>query len=44
MESQHLGRTPQFAEVIFSEAQPEGKIIETMITSVSSKKLEGITA
>ncbi|MDG2299139.1 MAG: tRNA (N(6)-L-threonylcarbamoyladenosine(37)-C(2))-methylthiotransferase MtaB [Planktomarina sp.] len=44
MESQHLGRTPQFAEVIFSEAQPKGKIIETMITSVSSKKLEGTTA
>ena len=44
MESQHMGRTPQFAEVVFSDAQPEGKIIETKITSTSSKQLQGIAA
>ena len=44
MESQHMGRTPQFAEVVFSDAQPEGKIIETKITSTSSKQLQGYAA
>ena len=44
MESQHMGRTPQFAEVVFSDAQLEGKIIETKITSTSSKQLQGIAA
>ena len=44
MESQHMGRTPQFAEVVFSDAQPEGKIIETKITSASSKQLQGHAA
>lgn len=44
MESHHMGRTPQFAEVTFSEAQPEGKIIKTEITSASSKQLKGRAA
>ena len=44
MESQYMGRTPQFAEVVFSDAQPEGKIIETKITSASSKQLQGRAA
>jgi threonylcarbamoyladenosine tRNA methylthiotransferase MtaB len=44
MESQYMGRTPQFAEVVFSDAQPEGKIIEAKITSASSKQLQGRAA
>jgi threonylcarbamoyladenosine tRNA methylthiotransferase MtaB len=44
MESQYMGRTPQFAEVTFSEAQLEGKIIKTEITSASSKQLQGRAA
>jgi filamentous hemagglutinin family protein len=39
-----MGRTQQFAEVIFAKPQPEGKIITTEITSASTTQLHGRVA
>ncbi len=41
MERPNLGRTQHFAEVVFSEPQPEGQIIPTMITGHKNGKLLG---
>ena len=41
MERPNLGRTQHFAEVVFSEPQPEGQIIPTMITGQKNGKLLG---
>ena len=41
MERPNMGRTQQFAEVLFTEPQPEGKIIATEITSASATQLRG---
>ena len=41
MERPNMGRTQQFAEVLFTEPQPEGKIIVTKITSASATQLRG---
>tara|TARA_B110000090_G_scaffold120158_1_gene133538 strand:+ start:835 stop:2091 length:1257 start_codon:yes stop_codon:yes gene_type:complete len=41
MERPNMGRTQQFAEVLFTEPQPEGKIIATEITSVAATQLRG---
>mgnify|MGYP006084571659 FL=1 len=41
MERPNMGRTQQFAEVLFTEPQPEGKIIATKITSASATQLRG---
>ena len=41
MERPNMGRTQQFAEVLFTEPQPEGKIIATEITSFSATQLRG---
>ena len=41
MERPNMGRTQQFAEVLFTEPQPEGKIIATKITSASATQLQG---
>jgi tRNA A37 methylthiotransferase MiaB len=39
-----MGRTQQFAEVIFDQAQPEGQIISAEITSMSGMQLQGRAA
>ena len=44
MEKPNMGRTQQFAEVLFTEPQPEGKIIATKITSASETQLQGRAA
>ena len=44
MEKSHMGRTQQFAEVIFTVPQAEGKIITTEITSASATQLQGRAA
>ena len=44
MERPTMGRTQQFAEVIFTEPQAEGKIIATDITSASATQLQGRAA
>ena len=44
MEKPNMGRTQQFAEVLFTEPQPEGKIILTKITSASETQLQGRAA
>lgn len=41
MEQPNLGRTQHFAEVVFSEPQPEGQIIPTMIKGHKNGKLLG---
>lgn len=41
MEQPNLGRTQHFAEVVFSEPQPEGQIIPTMIKGHKKGKLLG---
>ena len=41
MENPTMGRTQQFAEVMFTEPQTEGKIIATDITSASTTQLQG---
>ena len=41
MERPTMGRTQQFAEVIFTAPQAEGKIIATDITSASATQLQG---
>ena len=41
MEKPNMGRTQQFAEVLFTKPQPEGKIIVTEITSASATQLQG---
>ena len=41
LEKPNMGRTQQFAEVIFTKPQPEGKIITTKITSASATQLKG---
>ena len=41
MEKPNMGRTQQFAEVLFTKPQPEGKIIATEITSASATQLQG---
>jgi len=44
MENPTMGRTQQFAEVMFTEPQTEGKIIATDITSASITQLQGRAA
>ena len=44
LENPNMGRTQQFAEVIFAKPQPEGKIITTEITSASRTQLHGRVA
>ena len=44
MERPTMGRTQQFAEVIFTAPQAEGKIIATNITSASATQLQGRAA
>ena len=44
MESPTMGRTQQFAEVTFDQAQPEGQIISAEITSMSGLQLQGRAA
>ena len=44
MERPTMGRTQQFAEVMFTEPQTEGKIIATDITSASTTQLQGRAA
>ena len=44
MENPTMGRTQQFAEVMFTEPQTEGKIIATDITSASTTQLQGRAA
>ena len=44
MERPTMGRTQQFAEVIFTEPQAEGEIIATDITSASATQLQGRAA
>ena len=39
MESPEMGRTEQFAEVIFETAQPEGRIVETKVTGQTAMQL-----
>ena len=41
MEKPNMGRTQQFAEVLFTKPQLEGKIIVTEITSASATQLQG---
>ena len=44
MENPNMGRTQQFAQVIFTEPQVEGQIIDTEITSASATQLQGRAA
>ena len=44
MEKPNMGRTQQFAQVIFTEPQAEGQIITTEITSASATQLQGRAA
>jgi threonylcarbamoyladenosine tRNA methylthiotransferase MtaB len=44
MEKPNMGRTQQFAQVIFTEPQAEGEIITTKITSASATQLQGRAA
>ena len=44
MEKPTMGRTQQFAQVIFTEPQAEGEIITTEITSASATQLQGRAA
>ena len=39
MESSVLGRTEQFAEVLFASPQQEGSIIDTTISDASNSQL-----
>ena len=39
METPRMGRTEQFAEVVFAADQPEGQIVEAAITGVSGSQL-----
>ncbi len=39
MENPHMGRTEQFAEVVFEEAQPEGQIVMARINAVAGDQL-----
>lgn len=41
MENPRMGRTEQFAEVYFQTDQPEGQIVETLITGCDAKGLHG---
>ena len=44
MESPVMGRTAQFAEVNFDEPQPEGDIVQTLITDQDGQRLVGKAA
>ena len=44
MENPNMGRTQQFAEVIFTQPQPEGKIITAEIIAASTTQLKGRAA
>ena len=44
MEQPHMGRTQQFAEVIFDTPQTEGKIVSTLIESATETQLRGRAA
>ena len=39
LENPHMGRTEQFAEVTFRDPQPEGQIVETVISGVEGAQL-----
>ena len=41
LESSHMGRTEQFAEVLFDRPQEVGKIVPTLIKSVTQTQLQG---
>ena len=41
MEQPHMGRTQQFAEVIFDSPQAEGSVLETQIDSATKTQLQG---
>ncbi|MDB0059856.1 tRNA (N(6)-L-threonylcarbamoyladenosine(37)-C(2))-methylthiotransferase MtaB [Planktomarina sp.] len=41
LESSHMGRTEQFAEVLFDTPQEVGKIVPTLIKSVTQTQLQG---
>ena len=41
VEKPHMGRTKQFAEVIFETQQTEGKIVTTLIKSAKETRLQG---
>jgi threonylcarbamoyladenosine tRNA methylthiotransferase MtaB len=43
MEIPQMGRTEQFTEVIFADAQPEGQIVRASITGVSGNQLTANT-
>ncbi len=40
MESPHMGRTEQFAEVVFASDQPEGQIVTAQITGIDGRQLQ----
>lgn len=42
MENPHMGRTEQFAEVVFETPQPEGRIVKARITGVSGQQLQAV--
>jgi len=42
MESLRMGRTEQFAEVVFETDQPEGQIVPTKVTGVAGNQLTGV--
>ncbi|MGV6840136.1 MAG: tRNA (N(6)-L-threonylcarbamoyladenosine(37)-C(2))-methylthiotransferase MtaB [Planktomarina sp.] len=42
MENPHMGRTEQFAEVVFDEPQAEGQIVKAHITQVDGPRLHGV--
>jgi threonylcarbamoyladenosine tRNA methylthiotransferase MtaB len=40
MENPHMGRTEQFTEVVFDTAQPEGQIVQAVITGSTDTQLQ----
>ena len=42
MENPHMGRTEQFAEVVFETPQPEGRIVKARISGVSGQQLQSV--
>ena len=42
MENPHMGRTEQFAEVVFETPQPEGRIVKARISGVSGQQLQAV--
>ena len=44
MESPVMGRTEQFTEVTFADAQPEGQIVPAQVTGVEGQQLVAVPA